>query len=722
MTTKEKKVLVQVHVFHEDLWPTLREYLANITKDFDLYVTLVRRNASTEKCILEEYPFAHIIHVDNRGFDVAPFITVLNSISLDDYSYVIKLHTKRDMPVGCSLEGSELGGSLWRAKLLIFLSSRAAFQRTVEIFEHNPRIGMIAHPDLIIPVDEAHAYIDRYAHRGQANFIKKHGWEPADYTFVAGTMFMARAYIFEKLQGLLTSDDFPLSNSTHESQLAHVMERVMGYLVLSHDLTIHPFPVPGTIKRQDTCRRHHTNNFVRFVYQRKMTRKGRVIIKVLKVPVYIGRKHSVDPMSETPSMFKRIITNLLTGFIRDKRKRRTVRHYLFSKAEEMRQLQLEQIRANVEDPSITVPFVPLSERSFARQEGDCKLIAFYLPQFHAIDLNDRHFGKGFTEWTNVAKATPQFIGHHQPQIPIDVGFYDLSHVDVMFRQIELARQYGLYGFCFHYYWFSGKRLLEKPIFNYLNNQSLDFPFCLCWANENWSTLWDGGDRKVIMKQELKQEDFGRFWDDIKDFFADQRYIKINNSPLLIVYRPSLFDNQLFTEFVNTLRELAKRSGYNDLFILRTNFKETGDCREWACEGTVQFPPHGLEQYISPMTQPFFIKENSMVRYDMKSFLADSGIAARELSDDVYRGAFPAWDNTARKCHSGGCVFSGITPEGFTEWLKECIKWTKGHHDKDHQFVFINAWNEWGEGAHLEPDTKYGYAHLEAVKKALEESR
>lgn len=432
---------------------------------------------------------------------------------------------------------------------------------------------------------------------------------------------------------------------------------------------------------------------------------------------------SIQYQYKRPTMFKRIITNFLTGFIRDKNKRQCVRHYLLSKAEEMRQAKLNPIHEKVEVPSVDVQFVPLSKEPFVRQEGDCKLIAFYLPQFHAIDLNDRYFGKGFTEWTNVAKATPQFVGHHQPQIPFDVGFYDLSHDDVMFRQIELAKQYGLYGFCFHYYWFSGKRLLEKPIFNYLNNKALDFPFCLCWANENWSTLWDGGDRKVIMKQELTREDFDRFWDDIKGFFADQRYIKIDNCPLLVVYRPSLFENHLFTEFVNTLRELAKENGYNDLFVLRTNFQEKGACREWACDGTVQFPPHGLwGQHVSPMSNPSFIKKNSMMRFDMSSFLVDSGIAAKGLPDDVYRGAFPAWDNTARKCHSGGCVFSGITPEGFTEWLKECIRWTKGHHDKEHQFVFINAWNEWGEGAHLEPDTKYGYAHLAAVKKALEESR
>jgi lipopolysaccharide biosynthesis protein len=163
-------------------------------------------------------------------------------------------------------------------------------------------------------------------------------------------------------------------------------------------------------------------------------------------------------------------------------------------------------------------FVKISDTDYKRKENSTNLIAFYLPQFHAIPENDRAHGKGFTDWLNVAKAMPQFEGHHQPHVPIDVGFYDLSHPDIMYRQVELAKKYGIYGFCFHYYWFSGKRLLEKPIFNYLNNKDLNLPFCFCWANENWSKLWDGGDKELIVEQDLKEDDYEKFLQDILPFF------------------------------------------------------------------------------------------------------------------------------------------------------------------------------------------------------------
>ena len=371
-------------------------------------------------------------------------------------------------------------------------------------------------------------------------------------------------------------------------------------------------------------------------------------------------------------------------------------------------------------------FVPLAADAYQRQEGDAKLIAYYLPQFHAIPLNDKNFGRGFTEWDNVTKAKPQYVGHHQPQLPIDVGFYDLSHDDVMYRQIELARQYGIYGFCFHYYWFGkDKRLLEKPIFNWLKNKKLDFPFCLCWANENWSTLWDGGNKNIIMKQEMNPDTYSDFLDDILPFLKDERYICINGKPILTVYRPTLFTNEEFVYFVDGLQQKAKAAGFeNGLYIISTNATQKRenmiDASQWHVDAISEFPPHGMGDYRR-IKHRFLNPFQNMRRFDIGHYIRQN-MHQFDYTQKVFRGVFPSWDNTARKVQSKGCIFDRVTPDLYRKWLSDSIAYTQKHMPAEEQFVFINAWNEWAEGAHLEPDKRYGYAYLAATRKALEQNR
>lgn len=372
-------------------------------------------------------------------------------------------------------------------------------------------------------------------------------------------------------------------------------------------------------------------------------------------------------------------------------------------------------------------FVAPAEDSFIRRQGDARLLAFYLPQFHAIPLNDKHFGKGFTEWTNVTKAKPQFLGHHQPQLPIDVGFYDLSHDDVMYRQVELARQYGVYGFCFHYYWFGkSRRLLEKPLFNWLNNKELNFPFCLCWANENWSTLWDGGERNIIMEQKMDEHTYADFVEDILPFLKDERYIRIGGEPLLVIYRPSLFSREQFVHFIDGVRREVVKHGIPGIRVLMSNaFQRKGDvpdCREWHTQGVVEFPPHGLYD-LRPGKKPF-LQENKMCLNDFAAYLQERRYMEQPAPQGggLYKCCFPSWDNTARKTHSGGHIFMGCTPQLYRQWLTDCICYSNRHLAEDERYVFINAWNEWAEGAHLEPDQRYGYAYLRATREAVESMR
>ena len=372
-------------------------------------------------------------------------------------------------------------------------------------------------------------------------------------------------------------------------------------------------------------------------------------------------------------------------------------------------------------------FIPMTERPINTENINTKLIAFYLPQFHSIPLNDKSFGKGFTEWTNITKAIPHFMGHNQPHLPYDVGFYDLSKPDVMYRQIELAKMYGIYGFCFHYYWFSGKRLLEKPIFNYLENKDLDLPFCFCWANENWAKLWDGGNKEVIMEQKLEDDDGIKFINDIIEFFKDDRYIKINNKPLLIIYRALLFDKDKLKKFISQLKSEIKKHGFEDIYLCagRIFNKEDEEIfikNDYDFDALVEFPPHYYFFQNKAQTKKMNVYVNS--NFNGKIFDFGKWLKKKEYLEPVpykvFKAVFPNWDNTARKAYSNAYVLQS-SPQEYKSWLTDVVNWTKINQKPEEQFVFINAWNEWGEGAHLEPDQRYGYAYLEATKAALEES-
>jgi len=367
-------------------------------------------------------------------------------------------------------------------------------------------------------------------------------------------------------------------------------------------------------------------------------------------------------------------------------------------------------------------FVNLSKHNHIFNESNPKLIAFYLPQFYTFKENDEWHGRGFTEWTNVTSAIPQFTGHYQPKLPIDVGFYDLSNINIMKRQAEIAKQYGVHGWCFHYYWFSGKRLMEDPVFNLLENPEIDMPFCFNWANESWSKLWNGSNKELLIEQNLQDDDDEKFMNDILPFIKDRRYIKINNRPMLMIYRPSVFGKERTLKLIANLRRIAKENGFEDLYmicVMHQLFKEENPI-EWGFDAGVEFPPHEFmhlphiknkkyvnkyfEGKISDMSN-FIKRRQYMYKYDYKMF----------------KTVFPSWDNSARKAYNGASVFINETPELYKKWLNDCICWTKTNLDKEEQFVFINAWNEWAEGAYLEPDRKYGYAYLQATKEALESS-
>lgn len=344
---------------------------------------------------------------------------------------------------------------------------------------------------------------------------------------------------------------------------------------------------------------------------------------------------------------------------------------------------------------------------------DVKLIAYYLTQFHPIPENDKAWGKGFTEWTNVTKAKPNFNGHYQPRLPADLGFYDLRLRDVHHEQIALAKSYGIDGFCYYYYWFSGQRVLEKPLDAMLADPKADMPYCLLWANENWTRRWDGGNNEVILAQKNAPGDDLEFIKSLEPHFKDPRYIKWNGAPLLIVYRPELLPDPRKSAMV--WRQYCRDAGIGEIHIASSLTRGNWDYAQFGFDSGVEFPPHNVRVPNLAPEMTFTAKFNGIVP-DYHQ-IAEQYIQQEYGGDkNVFRTVFPSWDNAARNAAHGMTVLNG-TPENYEYWLSEAIRRSKSDFPDTERLVFINAWNEWAEGAHLEPDQKYGHAFLEATLRA-----
>ena len=346
-----------------------------------------------------------------------------------------------------------------------------------------------------------------------------------------------------------------------------------------------------------------------------------------------------------------------------------------------------------------------------------RLIAFYLPQFHPIPENDTWWGKGFTEWTNVAKARPSFPGHFQPQLPGELGFYDLRVPEVRQLQADLASEYGIYGFCYYYYWFSGTRLLNRPLDDVLESCSPTKPFCICWANENWTRSWDGGHNQILVEQVYSPSNDELFIRSILQLFSDSRYIRVDGKPLLIVYKAGLLPEPKRT--TDLWRSVCLHAGIGEIYLVciqnLTNNAIPFDPRTIGFDAGMEFPPLGgcvpAVQLPQPLNPSF-----RGICYDYRETMMNF-ISVTTPPFPGCRGIMPSWDNTARR-QDAAHIFLNSSPTIYQFWLDFLIKWTVRERKGDERLVFINAWNEWAEGNHLEPDELFGRSYLEATLAAI----
>ena len=344
-----------------------------------------------------------------------------------------------------------------------------------------------------------------------------------------------------------------------------------------------------------------------------------------------------------------------------------------------------------------------------KEKDNSTVIAFYLPQFHRVTENSEWWGPGFTEWTNVAKAKPNYVGHNQPKIPRELGFYDLTEPNIIQEQIEMAKSYGISAFCFYYYWFSGRRILEKPLNHFLKS-NFNFNFTICWANENWTRTWDGSSKNILLHQKYQEQDACHFIEAIAPILSDPRYVTINNMPILLVYRAKEIPEP--KKWFDLWRKRACELGLNGIHIACVDFYDINTPDEVGADSLVEFPPH---KFIGPKNQPdkfpvLLNKNFSGGIVDYRKVVIQS-INKPFQKFAYFRGIIPSWDNTARR-QDTSMMLVNERPEIFRDWLSYLRSYTR--ESGNGKLIFVNAWNEWAEGCVLEPDLGNGLSYLEEV--------
>lgn len=353
--------------------------------------------------------------------------------------------------------------------------------------------------------------------------------------------------------------------------------------------------------------------------------------------------------------------------------------------------------------------------------GLARLIALYLPQYHPIPENDEWWGKGFTEWTNTVKAKKLYRSHYQPHVPADLGFYDLRLPETRQSQADLARAYGIEGFCYYHYWFAGRRILERPFQEVLESSQPDFPFCLCWANETWCGIWHGAPNKILIEQTYPgPKDHEAHFAALLPAFTDPRHIRVDTKPLFLVYKPNNIPD--CKAAMDQWRSMASDAGLNGLYLVGMDFSNKWNPLEDGFDAKISMPPFPLRGWVSRRNPVKWLRHRYAVLRGRPTFHKFENILQHEMEHEdtpytTYSCAIHAWDNTPRSgCN--GVVLTDTGPEEFRRLMHLCLNRVQNL-PEDHRLIFLKSWNEWAEGNHLEPDIKHGHAFLKAIKDEMD---
>lgn len=765
---------VILHLYYPEMWHEIRSYLSNLGKQFDLFVSIQNEADISEQIVLATFPHAQIYRFENRGRDIAPFLRIFSAISHLDYKYICKIHTKKSVHIS--------HGKQWHQDMMDkLLGSPETVALIKQAFDEHPDWGLIAPHGHIVP----HTYYWSQNAEKVLRLARSIGipTDTVEFTYAAGSMFWFKPQALKLLLNEeILSQDFEPEQGQQDATFAHAFERLFGMVAnfagykiaesdsskiklpdrfFHFDLLVQAFEkqvetvqmfMAQALKQGDTIQSlsKELSEKQQFIIQKEqiinqkeqiINQKEQQLTRNHQLIQSLTQQLAAIRSSTAWSIALRITRVGAFLFPRGSRRERlarlgikalrTWRHeglgVVFAKTslkiKEVAKRYFVRPQPKTESLAVTKDtddrYVPINELDVDPANVLVKTIAFYLPQFHPIPENNAWWGQGFTEWTNVSKAHPNFSGHYQPHLPGELGFYDLRVPEVQKRQVELAKKYGIYGFCFYYYWFSGKRLLERPLDQYLANPDLDLPFCLCWANENWTRRWDGAEHEVLIGQTHNDHEYLHFIQDISSNFEDPRYIRVNGKPVLIVYRIHLLPDP--QKAARIWRDECIRLGIGDLYLIVAQSFGITDPRPYGFDAAVEFPPHGLnigtlDQSKMPITNLQFTGKI----YDYQQ-AAQSMINRPVPGYTLFKTVMPSWDNTARK-QNAAHTFINASPAAYKDWLTQAVKYTKANLPVEKQLIFINAWNEWGEGTHLEPDRLYGYAYLQATADAISSSR